>query len=184
MEDLKEQTKKITKEMIDEFGYKSPMAVPKLKKVTINTGIGQWIKDKSSDKQKEIIDYVVKDIGLIAGQKPVVTKAKKSISGFGIREGDPVGVKVTLRGDRMYIFLEKLINVVFPGLRDFRGLVTKAVDQSGNFTFGIKEHISFPEILADERDVIFSLQVTVTTTATSKKEGLTFLRKLEFPFQK
>ncbi len=184
MEDLREQSKKITKEIMEQFGHKSPMAVPKLEKVTINTGIGEWAKGKSSDKQKEIVDYVVQDIGLIAGQKPVVTKAKKSISGFGIREGDPVGVKVTLRGERMYMFLEKLINVVFPGLRDFRGLETDSVDQSGNFTFGVEEHISFPEIPADERDNIFSLQVTVSNSADSKEEGLEFLKKLGFPFKK
>ncbi len=184
MDDLRAQFKKVSDEMMKEFGYKNVMAVPKLEKVTINTGIGEKVKGKSSDRRDEIVNYVVNDIGLISGQKPVVAKAKKSIAGFGIREGDPVGVRVTLRGDRMYNFLEKLINIIIPGLRDFRGLETSSIDKSGNFSFGIEEHIYFPEIPADKRDDIFSLQITVTNTAKTKEEGLALLRKLGFPFKK
>lgn len=184
MENLKKQQKEIISELVDQFDYDSPMAASRIEKVTINVGIGEKIKDKSTDKQQEIIDYVVKDLGLIAGQKPVVTKAKKSISAFDIRQGDPAGVKVTLRGERMYNFLEKLINVVLPGLRDFRGLDPKKVDQGGNISLGIEEHISFPEIPADDRDDILSLQLTVTTTAKSREEGLTLFKKIGFPFKK
>ncbi len=185
MEDLKKQfNEKVVDEMKNEFGYGSRMAVPRLEKVVLNTGIGEKLKGKSTDKKEEIIEYVSKDIGLIAGQKPVVTKAKKSISGFDIREGDPVGIMVTLRGGRMNNFLEKLINVVFPGLRDFRGLNPNSVDSSGNLTLGIDEQISFPEIPADERDDIFSMQITITNTAETEKEGLELFKKMGFPFKK
>ena len=185
MEDLKAKfNNEVVDNMMEKFDYDSPMAVPKLDKVTINIGIGEKIKGKSSDKQQEIIDYVVKDIGLIAGQKPVVTKAKKSISGFEIRKGDPVGVKVTLRDEKMNNFVEKMVNLVFPGLRDFRGLNPDSVDNSGNLTIGIEEHISFPEIPADERDDILSLQVTITNTAEKREEGLQLFKELDFPFQK
>jgi len=185
MEDLKQQfSEKVIDEMVDQFDYDSPMAVPRLERVTINTGIGERVKGKSSDKAQEIMDYFLTDVGLIAGQKPVVSKAKKSISGFEIRKGDPAGVKVTLRGDKMNNFLEKLVNVVFPGLRDFRGINPDSVDESGNLTIGIEEHISFPEVPADERDDIFSLQVTVVNTATSYEEGLELFKKLGFPFKK
>ncbi len=185
MENLKEKfNKEVIKEMMNEFDYDSPMAVPRLKKVSLNVGIGEEIKDKSSDKKKEIIDYVVRDVGLIAGQKPVVSKAKKSISGFDIRKGDPVGVKVTIRGDKMNNFLKKFINIVLPGLRDFKGIEPSSVDQSGNLTIGIEEQISFPEIPADDRDRIFGLQVTVTNTAESQEVGLELLRKIGFPFKK
>ncbi|MGM0439233.1 MAG: 50S ribosomal protein L5 [Patescibacteria group bacterium] len=185
MEDLKEKfNKEVIDEMVEEFDYDSTMAVPRLEKVSINVGIGERVKDKSSDKQKEIIDYFVRDIGLIAGQKPVVTKAKKSIAGFNIRKGDPVGVKVTLRDEKMNNFVEKMVNLVFPGLRDFRGLNPDSVDDSGNLTIGVEEHISFPEIPADDRDDIFSLQVTITNTAENKEEGLALFQKLDFPFKK
>ncbi len=185
MEDLKEKfNKEIRKKMAKKCDSKNIMAVPKLEKITVNTGIGEKLKGKSSDKVEELIDYISNDIGLITGQKPVVTKAKKSISGFDLRKGDPSGVKVTLRKDRMYNFLEKLINVVMPGLRDFRGMNPESVDRSGNLTFGIEEQISFPEIPADERDYIFSLQITITITAENKEEGVDLLKNLGFPFKK
>ncbi len=185
MEDLKKQfNEKVIDEMMEEFGYDSKMAVPRLKKVTLNVGIGEKIKGKSSDKVEEIINYISNDIALIAGQAPVVTKAKQSISGFDLRKGDPSGIKVTLRGKDMYNFLEKTINVVFPGLRDFRGLNPRSVDSSGNFTIGVDEQISFPEIPADERDDIFSLQFTITTSAETEEEGLALLKKIGFPFKK
>ncbi len=185
MEDLKKQFKeKVVAEMIEEFGYASPMAVPKIEKVTINTGIGERIKGKSSDKQEEIIKYISNDIGLITGQRPMIAEVKKSISGFDIRKGDPAGVKVTLRGKEMNNFLEKLVNLVFPGLRDFRGINPKSIDNFGNLTIGIEEQISFPEVPADDRDDIFSLQVTITNTAESKEEGSSLFKKLGFPFEK
>ena len=185
MEDLKEKFNNyVIDEMVKEFDYGSTMAVPRLEKVSINVGIGERVKDKSSDKQEEIINYISKDIGLIAGQKPVVTKAKKSISGFDIRKGDPTGVKVTLRDEKMNNFIEKMVNLVFPGLRDFRGLNPDSVDEAGNLTLGIEEQISFPEIPADDRDDIFSLQVTITNSAKTKEEGLTLFEKLGFPFKK
>ena len=185
MEDLKEKfNNKVIDEMVEEFDYESTMAVPRLEKVSINVGIGERVKDKSSDKQKEIIDYIVNDIELIAGQKPVVTKAKKSISGFDIRKGDPTGVKVTLRDQKMNNFIEKMVNLVLPGLRDFRGLNPDSVDNSGNLTIGVEEQISFPEIPADDRDDIFSLQVTITNTAKNREEGLALFKKLDFPFKK
>lgn len=185
MEDLKEKfNNEVIDEMVNEFGYDSPMAVPRLTKASINVGIGERVKDKSSDKQKEIIDYISNDISLIAGQKPVVTKAKKSISGFDIRKGDPTGIKVTLRDEKMNNFIEKMVNLVFPGLRDFRGLNPDSVDSAGNLTLGVEEQISFPEIPADERDDIFSLQVTITNTAEKKEEGLALFKKLGFPFKK
>jgi large subunit ribosomal protein L5 len=184
MENIKKQQNLAVKELTDEFNYSSPMAAPRLTKVTINVGIGEKIKGMATDKAKQTVDYVVNEIALITGQKPVVTKAKKSISGFDIREGDPVGVKVTLRDERMFNFLEKLINVVLPGLRDFRGLDSSKIDQAGNFTLGVEEHISFPEIPADERDDILSLQLTVTNTAKTKEEGLKLLTKIGFPFKK
>lgn len=184
MENLKKQQKEVINELVDELDYKNPMAAPRIKKVTINVGIGEKVKDKSTDKQQELIDYISKDLSLIVGQKPVVTKAKKSISAFDVRQGDPVGVKVTLRGDIMHNFLEKLINVVLPGLRDFRGIDPKKIDQGGSISLGIEEQISFPEIPADDRDDIFSLQLTVTTTAKSKEEGLLLLKKIGFPFKK
>lgn len=185
MEDLKAKfNNEVVDNMMKKFDYDSPMAVPRLDKVTLNIGIGEKIKGKSSDKQEEIINYVVRDIGLIAGQKPVVTKAKKSISGFEIRKGDPAGVKVTLRDEKMNNFVEKLVNLVFPGLRDFRGLNPESVDSSGNLTIGIEEHISFPEIPADDRDDILSLEVTITNTAENREEGLQLFKELDFPFQK
>ncbi len=185
MEDLKEKfNNEVIDEMVEEFDYDSTMAVPRLEKVSINVGIGERIKDKSSDKQKELIDYITNDIELIAGQRPVVTKAKKSISGFNMRKGDPSGIKVTLRDEKMNNFLEKLVNLVFPGLRDFRGLNPDSVDNSGNLTIGVEEQISFPEVPADNRDNIFSLQVTITNTANNKEEGLALFKKLDFPFKK
>ncbi len=185
MEDLKVKfNNEVVDQMMDKFGYKSPMAVPRLDKVTVNVGIGERIKDKSSDKQKEIIDYIINDIGLITGQKPVITKVKRSISGFNIRKGDPAGVKVTLRDEEMNNFVEKLVNLVFPGLRDFRGISSESVDNSGNLSIGIEEQISFPEIPADDRDDIFSLQITITNTAESREEGLELFKKLDFPFKK
>ena len=170
--------KEIIPAMRKEYGYNNNMAVPRLLKVTINSGTGQAIKD---DKY---IDTVVNSLTRISGQKPVFTKAKKSISAFKVRQGMKIGVMVTLRGKRMYDFIDKLINVSLPRVRDFRGLEEKSVDQSGNLTIGFKEHIVFPEIHSDEVEGIHGLEVTITTSARSSEEGLRLLTTLGFPFKK
>lgn len=170
--------KEIIPAMRKEYGYKNDMAVPRLLKVTINSGAGQALKD---DK---FIDTVVNTLTRISGQKPVFTKAKKSISAFKIRQGMKIGVMATLRGKRMYDFVDKLINVSLPRVRDFRGLEEKSVDQSGNLTIGFKEHIAFPEIHSDEVERIHGLEVTITTSARSSEEGLRLLTTLGFPFKK
>ncbi len=185
MKGIKEKYKKeIVPEMVKEFGYKSVMAVPQIKKVVINVGIGKHLRGKTVDKQKELIDYFKRDIALLSGQQPIVAKAKKSISGFEIREGDPVGIKVTLRREMMNFFLDKLINIVLPRVRDFQGIESSCIDDSGNLTIGLEEHIVFPEIPADERDFIFGMEISVVNDAKSKEEGEALFRKLGFPIKK
>jgi large subunit ribosomal protein L5 len=154
------------------------LAVPRLLKVTVSVGVGKNMRD-----EKEIA-LVENTILRITGQKPVRTKARKSIAGFKLREGQIVGVMVTLRGKRMEDFVEKLVHVTFPRVRDFRGLDTKNVDRNGNATIGFREHIAFPEVSPDEVDRLHGLAVTVTTTATTKEAGLALLRALGFPFKK
>lgn len=178
MNRLKEKYKKeVIPAMRKKLGYKNDLAVPKLIKVTINSGTGQALKD---DK---LLDVVVNTLTRISGQKPVLTKAKKSISTFKIREGDTVGIKVTLRGQRMYDFVDKLINVSLARVRDFQGLERKSIDQSGNLTVGFKEHVAFPEIGSDEVERIHGLEVVITTDARSQEEGLELLLFLGFPFK-
>lgn len=179
MKRLKELYKtEVIKVMREQQGYRNDMEVPRLEKVSINSGTGQALKD---DK---FLDTVTNTLERISGQKPVRTKARKSISAFKIREGMTVGVKVTLRSSRMYDFVEKLINVTLPRVRDFQGLNPKSVDQNGNLTIGFEEHIAFPEIRSDEVEHIHGLEVTVTTTAKTHEEGLKFLSILGFPFIK
>lgn len=158
-----------------QFGYSSVMQVPRITKVVINAGIGRFIKESG------FIDNVEKTLSKIAGQKPIRTKAKKSISNFKIREGQEIGVVVTLRGPRMYFFLEKLLNVTFPRVRDFHGLTDKAFDTRGNYTIGFKENIAFPEVKMEEIEKIHGLQVIINTTAKSKEEGHALLKSLGFP---
>jgi large subunit ribosomal protein L5 len=178
MKRLKEKyTKEVISAMRKKIGYKNDLAVPKLVKVTINSGTGQSLKD---DK---FLDVVVNTLTRISGQKPVLAKAKKSISAFKIREGDTVGTKVTLRGQRMYDFVDKLINISLARIRDFQGLERKGVDQSGNLTIGFKEHVAFPEIGSDEVERIHGLEVVITTSARSQEEGLELLSFLGFPFK-
>lgn len=178
MNRLKEKYKKeVIPAMRKKLGYKNDLAVPKLIKVTINSGTGQALKD---DK---LLDVVVNTLTRISGQKPVLTKAKKSISTFKIREGDTVGIKVTLRGQRMYDFVDKLINVSLARVRDFQGLERKSIDKSGNLTVGFKEHVAFPEIGSDEVERIHGLEVVITTDARSQEEGLELLLFLGFPFK-
>ena len=169
--------KEITKQLHDEFGYSSKMEIPKLEKIVINMGVGEGSKD---DK---FIEAAVKDLEAIAGQKPVVTKAKKSIAGFKLREGQPVGVKVTLRGENMYNFMEKLIKVALPRVRDFHGISKTAFDGHGNYTLGIKEQLIFPEIEYDNVVKVRGMDIIFVTTAKTNKEAEALLRAFGMPYR-
>lgn len=175
--------KEVIPAMREKFGYKNNMAVPKIEKVIINTGFGRLIAGKSSEEQKKILDNVLNDLSLIAGQQPILTKAKKSIAGFKIRQGMAIGAKATLRRKKMYDFLDRLIHIALPRSRDFRGIDPKSVDKRGNLTIGIKEQISFPEILPEKTRFIFSFEIIVTTTAKTKEKGLELLKLLGFPIK-
>ncbi len=182
---LKEKYKKeVIPEMMKTFKYKSHMSVPKIEKVSVNIGFGKRISGKSSGDQKRIVSDVLGVLAQITGQHAVVTKARKSIAGFKLREGAPIGCAVTLRGKRMTDFLERLIHVTLPRSRDFQGLRETSFDKAGNLTIAIKEHISFPEILPEKTKIIFSLEITIVTTASSRKEGVSLLRLIGFPIKK
>jgi large subunit ribosomal protein L5 len=168
---------KIRKELKDEFKYSSIMEVPRLSKIVINMGVGEGSHDE------KFIDAAVKDLEVIAGQKPVVTKARKSIAGFKLREGQPVGVKVTLRGEKMYYFMEKLIKVGLPRVRDFRGVSANAFDGNGNYTLGIKEQLIFPEIEYDNVYKIRGMDIVFVTTAKSNDEARALLKAFGMPFK-
>ncbi|MFP4514594.1 MAG: 50S ribosomal protein L5 [Parcubacteria group bacterium] len=168
--------KEIVPALKEKFSLKNLMTVPRLKKVVINVGVGRNSKDK------EFIEYVQESLSAISGQKPVLTKAKQSISGFKLREGMIVGAMVTLRKKRMYDFVEKLVHVTFPRVRDFRGINKTSVDQSGNLTVGIKEHTAFAEI--GDTDNIFGLEITLVTNCKNREEGLELFKQLGFPFKK
>ncbi len=161
----------------EKFGYKNPMQIPKVDKVIINMGLGEAIENI------KILDSASEEIGLISGQKPVITKARKSISNFKLRSGVPIGVKVTLRRDRMYLFLDKLMGIALPRVRDFKGVSPKGFDGRGNFTLGVKEQIIFPEINYDKIDKIKGMNITIVTTARTDEEGLELLRLLGMPFR-
>jgi large subunit ribosomal protein L5 len=161
----------------DEFKYSSVMQVPRLVKITLNMGVGEAVVDKKN------LDKALADMTKIAGQKPVITKARKSISTFKIREGWPIGCKVTLRGERMYQFLEKLIGVVIPRVRDFRGLSRRSFDGRGNYSFGFRDQTVFPEINFDEVDTTRGMDITITTTAKTDKEAFSLLKAFQFPFK-
>ncbi len=185
MSELKQKyEKEVIKGMQDKFQYGNKMAVPKIIKVIINTGFGKIVSPKTKDEQKRFNEYVVENISLIAGQRPVLTTARKSISSFKLREGNIIGAKVTLRGKKMYDFLEKLINNVMPRVRDFRGISTKIIDKNGNMNLGIKEHIVFPEISPEKSPVILGLQITIVTNAKSREEGIELFKLLDFPMKK
>ena len=168
---------RIAKAMTEKFGYKNPLEVPKLEKITLNMGVGE----ASQDKKK--VQTAAEEMELIAGQKPVITKAKKSIAQFKLREGMPIGCKVTLRRDRMYEFLDRLVTIALPRVKDFRGLNPKSFDGRGNFALGLKEHIVFPEIDYDKVDEIWGMDVIVCTTAPSDDEARELLRAFNFPFR-
>ena len=176
---VKEKENKALEKMKDVFHYKNAMAVPKIVKVILNVGTGTALK-KDKNKNNVIADRLSK----ITGQKPALRGAKQSISSFKIRQGDPIGVVVTLHGKRMYAFLEKLLNVALPRTKDFRGISRKAVDNIGNLTIGIKEHTIFPETADEDIKDVFGLSVTLVSTAKNKKEGTAFFEVLGIPFKK
>lgn len=168
---------KIRSAMLEKFEYKSIMQVPKITKITINMGVGGAVADK------KVLQSAVGDMEKISGQKPVVTLARKSIAGFKIRDDMPIGCKVTLRGARMYEFLDRLICISIPRIRDFRGMSSKSFDGRGNYSMGIKEQIIFPEIEYDKVDAIRGMDITITTTAQTNEEGLALLKLFDFPFK-
>ena len=178
MAQLKQYYKnKVVPEMAKQFGFTNTMRVPKITKVVLNMGLGEAVADK------KILENATKDLESISGQKVVITKARKSIAGFKIRDGWPIGCKVTLRGERMYEFLERLVNIAIPRIRDFRGLSPKSFDGRGNFAMGVNEQIIFPEIEYDKIDKLRGLDITITTTARNDDEGRALLNALHFPFK-
>ncbi len=184
MTGLKEKYKKeVIPAMMKRFGYTSVMAVPRLEKVVLNTGFGKFIAAKSGDDHRKTLEAIIGDMSSIAGQHAILTRAKRSVAGFKLRAGMPIGAKVTLRGSMMYGFLGRLIHVVLPRSRDFRGLPVSNIDERGNLAIGIREHIFFPEVSPEKAKNIFGLQVTVTTNAKSKEEGLELFRLLGFPLK-
>ena len=168
---------KIAPELIEKFGYKSPMQVPRLSKITLNMGVSEAVSDK------KVMDNAVADLTKIAGQKPVVTKAKRPIAGFKIREGQPIGCMVTLRGVRMYEFLDRFVTVALPRVRDFRGISGRAFDGRGNYNIGVKEQIIFPEIEYDKVDALRGMNISITTTAKTDDECKALLTAFRFPFK-
>ena len=164
-------------ELTSRFGYKSVMEVPRITKITLNMGVGEAVGDK------KVLEHAVGDMVKIAGQKPVVTKARKAIAGFKIREGYPIGCMVTLRGPRMFEFLDRLISVAMPRVRDFRGVSGKGFDGRGNYNVGVKEQIIFPEIEYDKIDVLRGMNISITTTAKSDDEARALLAAFKFPFK-
>jgi large subunit ribosomal protein L5 len=161
----------------EQFGFRSPMQVPRLEKIVLNVGLGE------ASKTAKLLDSVVEELGLITGQRPTIRRAKKAISNFGLREGMPVGITVTLRRERMYEFLDRFISVAVPRIRDFRGLPTRSFDGRGNYTLGVKEQLIFPEIDYDKVQKIHGMDVSFVTTAAKDEEGLALLRELGMPFR-
>ena len=167
----------VVKQLTDQFGYKSAMEVPRISKITLNMGVGEAVADK------KIMENAVGDLEKISGQKVVVTKAKKSVASFKIRDGYPVGCKVTLRRERMYEFLDRLVSVAIPRIRDFRGISGKSFDGRGNYNMGVREQIIFPEIEYDKIDALRGMNITITTTANSDEEAKALLSAFSFPFR-
>ena len=167
----------VVKKLQEQFGYKNVMEVPRITKVTINMGVGEAVGDK------KVMDNAMADMERIAGQKPIVRKARKSVASFKIRDGWPVGCKVTLRRERMYEFLDRLINIAMPRIRDFRGMSAKAFDGQGNYNMGVREQIIFPEIDYDKIDALRGMDISITTTAKTDAEGRALLAAFNFPFR-
>ena len=168
---------KVVGDLTSKFGYKSVMEVPRITKITLNMGLGEAVADK------KVIEHAVSDLTKVAGQKPVITKARKAIAGFKIRQGYPIGAMVTLRGQRMYEFLDRFVTVALPRVRDFRGLSGKAFDGRGNYNIGVKEQIIFPEIEYDKIDALRGLNISITTTAKTDSEAKALLSAFKFPFR-
>ena len=167
----------VIKKMTEQFGYSSPMQVPRIEKITLNMGVGEAVADK------KIMEHAVGDMEKIAGQKAIVTKAKKSVAAFKIRDDYPVGCKVTLRRDRMYEFLDRIVTVASPRIRDFRGISARSFDGRGNYNMGVKEQIIFPEIEYDKIDALRGMNITITTTAKTDEEAKALLSAFSFPFR-
>lgn len=168
----------VIKKLTEQFGYKTVMQVPRIEKITLNMGVGEAVADK------KVLENAVKDMSAISGQKPLITKVRKSVAGFKIREGYPIGCKVTLRGERMWDFLERLICIAMPRIRDFRGVSSKSFDGRGNYSMGVREQIIFPEIEFDKVDAIRGMDVTITTSAKTDDEARALLAAFNFPFRK
>ena len=168
---------KISPELIEKFGYKSSMQVPRITKITLNMGVSEAVSDK------KVMDHAVSDLTKIAGQKPVVTKSKKAIAGFKIRDGVPIGCMVTLRGVRMYEFLDRFVTIALPRVRDFRGISGRSFDGRGNYNIGVKEQIIFPEVDYDKIDVLRGLNISITTSAKNDEESKALLAAFKFPFK-
>jgi large subunit ribosomal protein L5 len=169
---------KILPELQQQLGLANPMQVPRITKITLNMGVGEAVADK------KVVDNAVADMTKISGQKPVVTRARKAIATFKVRDGMPIGCKVTLRGKRMYEFLDRLVSIALPRVRDFRGVSARAFDGRGNYTLGVKEQIIFPEIQYDQIDQLRGMDITITTTATTNEQGRALLEAFNFPFRK
>ncbi|MCB1788042.1 MAG: 50S ribosomal protein L5 [Gammaproteobacteria bacterium] len=167
----------VVPQLMEKFGYRSVMQVPRIEKITLNMGVGEAVGDK------KVMEFAVGDMEKIAGQKAVVTKAKKSVAGFKIRDGWPIGCKVTLRRERMYEFLDRLINIAIPRIRDFRGVSAKSFDGRGNYSMGVKEQIIFPEVEYDKVDALRGMDITITTTAKNDEECRALLDGFSFPFK-
>jgi large subunit ribosomal protein L5 len=179
MNRLKERyVKEISPALVSKFNYKSVMQVPKIEKIVVNMGVGDAVQNAKA------LDNAVEELSIITGQKPVVTRAKKSIAGFRLREGMPIGAKITLRGERMYEFLDKLISVSLPRVRDFRGVSKKAFDGRGNYTLGVKEQLIFPEIDYDKVSKVRGMDIVIVTTANTDEEARELLTQIGMPFQK
>ncbi len=167
----------VVKQLTEEFAYKTPMRVPRITKITLNMGLGEAVADK------KVVEHALKDMTKIAGQRPVVTKARKSVANFKVREEWPIGCKVTLRRERMFEFLDRLISIAIPRIRDFRGLNPKSFDGRGNYSMGVKEQIIFPEIDYDKIDVLRGMDITITTSARTDEEARALLKAFNFPLR-
>ncbi|KTF09370.1 MULTISPECIES: 50S ribosomal protein L5 [unclassified Pseudoalteromonas] len=169
---------KVVADLQEKFGFSSVMQVPQIEKITLNMGVGEALADK------KILDNAVADLEAISGQKPLITKARKSVAGFKVREGYPIGCKVTLRGERMWDFFERLVSIAIPRIRDFRGVSAKSFDGRGNYSMGVREQIIFPEIDYDKVDRVRGMDITITTSAKTDEEGRALLEAFNFPFKK
>ncbi|SCZ68126.1 50S ribosomal protein L5 [Thiohalomonas denitrificans] len=167
----------VQKQLMEELNISNPMSVPRIEKITVNMGVGEAAADK------KVLDHAVKDLTGIVGQRPIVTKARKSVAGFKIREGWPIGCKVTLRRERMYEFFDRLVNIAIPRIRDFRGLSPKSFDGRGNYSMGVREQIIFPEIDYDKIDTLRGMDITITTSAENDEHGRALLKAFNFPLK-